>query len=133
MDEWRFLQSPSGYWLWQHTDGTGVQRVSERYFDSRTDCIADAFNNGFDTDRGMPMAESKDDFSWSDDALVVVKRVDAIAVYRNPQGDIVIRQESRTGNDDNIVVVPGQYAYTLVESIQRLVKGQLFSLSADPR
>jgi len=133
MDEWRFLQSPSGYWLWQHTDGTGVQCVSERYFDTRTDCIADAFNHGFDTDRGTAMAESKDDFSWSDDALVVVKRVDAIAVYRNPQGDIVIRQESRTGNDDNIVIVPGQYAYTLVESIQRLVKGQLFSLSADPR
>lgn len=79
------------------------------------------------------MAESKDDFSWSDDALVVVKRVDAIAVYRNPQGDIVIRQERRTGNEDNIVIVPGQYAYTLVESIQRLLKGQLFSLSADPR
>jgi hypothetical protein len=134
MDEWRFLQSPSGYWLWQHTDDTGAQSVSERYFDIRTDCIADAFNHGFDSEnRGTAMAESKDDFSWSDDAVVVVKRVDAIAVYRNPQGDIVIRQERRTGNEDNIVIVPGQYAYTLVESIQRLLKGQLFSLSADPR
>ena len=134
MNEWRFLQNPSGYWLWQHRDDSGGQSVSERYFDTRTDCIADAFNHGFDTEnRGMEMAESKDDFSWSDDALVVVKRVDAIAVYRNPQGDIVIRQERRTGNEDNIVIVPGQYAYTLVESIQRLLKGQLFSLSADPR
>ena len=134
MNEWRFLQNPSGYWLWQHRDDSGVQSVSKRYFDTRTDCIADAFNHGFDTEnRGMEMAESKDDFSWSDDALVVVKRVDAIAVYRNPQGDIVIRQERRTGNEDNIVIVPGQYAYTLVESIQRLLKGQLFSLSADPR
>ena len=134
MNEWRFLQNPSGYWLWQHRDDSGVQSVSVRYFDTRTDCIADAFNHGFDTEnRGMEMAESKDDFSWSDDALVVVKRVDAIAVYRNPQGDIVIRQERRTGNEDNIVIVPGQYAYTLVESIQRLLKGQLFSLSADPR
>ena len=64
---------------------------------------------------------------------VVVKRVDAIAVYRNPEGDIVIRQERRGGNEDNIVIVPGQYAYTLVESIQRLLKGQLFSLSGDTR
>ena len=132
MDNWRFLQGAPGYWLWQHTDTSGTRRVSERYFDTRTDCIADAFNHGFNTDRGMLMAQS-DDFSWSDDALVVVKRVDAVAVYRNPQGDIVIRQERRGGEEDNIVIVPGQYAYTLVESIQRLLKGQLFSLSADPR
>jgi len=76
---------------------------------------------------------TSDDFSWSDDTLVVVKRVDAIAVYRNPEGDIVIRQERRGGDEDHVVIVPGQYAYTLVESIQRLLKGQLFSLSAEPR
>ena len=34
---------------------------------------------------------------------------------------------------DNIVIVPAQYAYTLVESMQRLLKGQLFSLPVDPR
>ena len=121
-----------GYWLWQHLPASGVQRVSEHYFDERTDCIADAFNHGFDN-RGTVMAESNDEFSWSDESLVVVKRVDAIAVYRNPSGDIVIRQERRGGNDDNIIIVPGQYAYTLVESVQRLLKGQLFSLSAEPR
>ena len=132
MDSWRFVQSSLGYWLWQRADATGVQIVSQRSFDTRTDCIADAFNHGFDN-RGIAMAESQADFSWSDDTLVVVKRVDAIAVYRNPEGDIVIRQERRGGNEDNIVIVPGQQAYTLVESIQRLLKGQLFSLSADPR
>ena len=109
-----------------------MQIVSQRSFETRTDCIADAFNHGFDN-RGIAMSESQADFSWSDDTLVVVKRVDAIAVYRNPEGDIVIRQERRGGNEDNIVIVPAQYAYTLVESIQRLLKGQLFSLSADPR
>jgi hypothetical protein len=132
MDSWRFVQSSLGSWLWQRADATGVQIVSQRSFDARTDCIADAFNHGFDN-RGIAMAESQADFSWSDDTLVVVKRVDAIAVYRNPEGDIVIRQERRGGNEDNIVIVPGQQAYTLVESIQRLLKGQLFSLSADPR
>ena len=78
------------------------------------------------------MSQSND-FSWSDEALIVVKRVDAIAVYKNPQVDIVIRQETRAGSDDNIVLVPAQYAYTVVESIQRLLKGQLFSLPVDPR
>jgi|SRR5438128_834029 hypothetical protein len=133
MDNWRFFQSSLGYWLWQYTDAERVQRVSDRYFESRTECIADAFRHGFNTHRGILMAESNNDFSWSDEALVVVKRVDAIAVYRNPEGDIVIRQERRGGNEDNIVIVPGQYAYTLVESIQRLLKGQLFSLSGDTR
>ena len=133
MDNWRFFQSSSRHWLWEHTDAFGLQRVSARYFDARTECIADAFKHGFNTDRGIPMAESNDDFSWSDDALVVVKRVDAIAVYRNPEGDIVVRQERRGGNEDSVIIVPGQYAYTLVESLQRLLKGQLFSLSGDSR
>ena len=78
------------------------------------------------------MSQSND-FSWSDEALIVVKRVDAIAVYKNPQGDIVIRQETRAGSDDNIVLVPALDAYTVVESIHRLLKGQLFSLPVDPR
>jgi hypothetical protein len=133
VDNWRFLRSPTGYWLWQQTDAAGAHRVSERYFDNRSDCVADACNHGFNTHRGTVMAQGTDDFSWSDDALVVVKRVDAIAVYRNPDGDIVIRQERRGGADDNIIVVPGQHAYTLVESVQRLLKGQLFSLTAEPR
>jgi hypothetical protein len=93
---------------------------------------ADAQQQGLTTGQGQLMAQSND-FSWSDEALIVVKRVDAIAVYKNPQGDIVIRQESRTGDEDNIVIVPAQYAYTLVESMQRLLKGQLFSLPVDPR
>ena len=78
------------------------------------------------------MAEASD-FSWSDDALVVVKRVDAIAVYRNAEGDVVIRQERRSGDDDNMVVVPAQYAYTLVEAVQRMLKAQLFPHPVDSR
>ena len=78
------------------------------------------------------MAEAND-FSWSDEALIVVKRVDAIAVYKNPEGDIVIRQEQRSGDEDNVVVVPPQYAYTLVESIQRMLKAQLFPHPVDSR
>jgi hypothetical protein len=93
---------------------------------------ADARKHGSHTTQGTLMGQSND-FSWSDEALIVVKRVDAIAVYKNPQGDIVIRQESRAGDEDNIVIVPAQYAYTLVESMQRLLKGQLFSLPVDPR
>ena len=94
--------------------------------------VASAKAYGFDSIQGKEMAQSND-FSWSDESLIVVKRVDAIAVYKNPQGDIVVRQESRMGDEDNIIIVPAQYAYTLVESMQRLLKGQLFSLPVDPR
>lgn len=130
--DWRFFQSSSGNWLWQHTDATGVQRVSDRYFGSRRDCLADATRQGFHTARGTVMTEAND-FSWSDEALIVVKRVDAIAIYKNPAGDLVIRQERRSGDEDNVVIVPVQYAYTLVESIQRMLKAQLFPHPVDPR
>ena len=133
MDSWRFVRSAFGSWLWQHTSSEdGRVRVSQHHFETRTACIADASEHGYDN-RGTTMAQSHDEFSWSDETLIVVKRVDAIAVYRNPEGDIVIRQERRGGDEDNIVIVPAQSAYTVVESVQRLLKGQLFSLTGDQR
>ena len=76
------------------------------------------------------MAQTND-FSWSDPRSVVVKRVDAIAVYKNRDGDLVIRQENPTGEDDRIVVVPAQYAYTVLEAMQQQLKSHMFS-SARP-
>ena len=67
------------------------------------------------------------DFSWSDPRSIVVKRVDAIAVYKNGDGDLVIRQENPTGEIDRIVVVPAQYAYTVLEAMQQQLKPQMFS------
>jgi len=67
------------------------------------------------------------DFSWSDPRSIVVKRVDAIAVYKNGDGDLVIRQENPTGEEDRIVIVPAQYAYTVLEAMQQQLKPQIFS------
>jgi hypothetical protein len=67
------------------------------------------------------------DFSWSDPRSIVVKRVDAIAVYKNADGDLVIRQENPTGEEDRVVVVPAQYAYTVLEAMQQQLKPQIFS------
>jgi hypothetical protein len=67
------------------------------------------------------------DFSWSDPRSIVVKRVDAIAVYKNGEGDLVIRQENPSGEGDRIVVVPAQYAYTVLEAMQQQLKPQIFS------
>ena len=48
-------------------------------------------------------------FEWLESPSVFIKPVDAIAVYPNAQGDIVIRQKSSKGifrEEDSIVVVP---------------------------
>jgi hypothetical protein len=47
-----------------------------------------------------------EDFSWRDDQeCVAVDEQFAIAIYPNPKGNIVIRQEDRWGDDDDVVIV----------------------------
>ena len=68
------------------------------------------------------MAES-DEFDWSQKQSVVVKRVDAIAVYKSDDGDIVIRQERAVSEVDAVVTIPIQHAYSVIEAITRQLKG----------
>jgi hypothetical protein len=62
-----------------------------------------------------------DDFKW-DDEDVVIQQVDAVAVYRNPHGDLVIRQRDTTSHDDSVVVVPLERAKALRAAIKREMK-----------
>ena len=64
-----------------------------------------------------------DRFDWSTQDAVVVRRVDAIAVYKNKEGDIVIRQERATMEVDAVVTIPIQHAYSIIEAVTRQVKG----------
>ena len=49
----------------------------------------------------------RDEFSLQDDDVIVVPSQPAIAVYFNPRGDIVIRQESQYGDEDHwVYIVP---------------------------
>ena len=74
-----------------------------------------------------PHAVEAEGFNWSDPDSVVVERVYAIAVYKESNGDIVIRQERSGGEQDSLIVVPARYAPMLVEAIQRQLKGLLFA------
>ena len=61
-----------------------------------------------------------DEFTWSDET-VVMRGHGSIAVYTNPHGDIVIRQE---GDDvifdrDPYVVVPRDRVDKLIEAIRK--------------
>ena len=68
------------------------------------------------------MADS-DGFDWSKQQSLVVKRVDPIAVYKNDDGDIVVRQERAVLGVDALVTIPIQHAYSVIEAITRQLKG----------
>jgi hypothetical protein len=70
------------------------------------------------------MAEPND-FSWSNPGAIVVKRVDAIAVYKDDDGNLVIRQQVPPGQqEDAVIIVPIDRAWTFIEALTREVKGQ---------
>jgi hypothetical protein len=61
------------------------------------------------------------EFSWADDDdSIVVRPADAIAVYTNPHGDLVIRQQNLT-DEDSVVIVPKDYVNAIVEALTREV------------
>lgn len=62
-----------------------------------------------------------DDFDWSEleDSAIIQKSVQAVAVYTNPEGDIVIRQAGdMLHDDDSFVVIPKEKAAALIAQIQ---------------
>lgn len=64
-----------------------------------------------------------DDFSWVDArnaGQVVVPEQAAIAVYENPHGDVVIRQESSIGDDDHFIYVQHTYLPTLIAALEQI-------------
>jgi hypothetical protein len=64
--------------------------------------------------------KEEESFKWDDDDSIVVKSVQAIAVYRNDFGHIVIRQEQSTFQDDDpYVVVPQTELRKLIEALSK--------------
>lgn len=64
---------------------------------------------------------SGEQWSWNKedaDASIVIERVDAVAVYQNPNGDLVIRQQHPLGEDDAIVIIPRAHVPALLQGIK---------------
>lgn len=62
------------------------------------------------------------DFNWtSQEDSVVIPRQDAIAVYSNPQGGIVIRREADFPSEDEdvFIVIDRKHARAVIEAIER--------------
>ena len=65
------------------------------------------------------------DFNWNSDDCkedVVIKRVDALAVYGNVHGDLVLRQEDPLGENDAVIVIPISQIDTLIKAIKKTVE-----------
>lgn len=62
----------------------------------------------------------EEEFKWDDDETVIVKPVQAIAVYQNSFGHVVIRQERAAYQDDDpYVVVPQSELRKLIDALNR--------------
>jgi hypothetical protein len=68
-------------------------------------------------------AMANDEFDWGDKESVVVKSQDAIAVYANPDGDIVIRrQQSWQDNEDVWIVVSRGQVRRVIEALEKVLR-----------
>ena len=66
------------------------------------------------------MSVGDEEFSWDDDQTVVVKPVQAIAIYRNSFNHVVIRQEKANfQEDDPYVVVPQNELRKLIDALTK--------------
>lgn len=59
------------------------------------------------------------DWKWHGEEAesIVIPAVQAVAVYTNPRGEIVIRQQDQTGNEDAVVIIPRASAKALAKAI----------------
>ena len=61
------------------------------------------------------------DFNWQDnEEAIVIPRQDAIAVYANPDGDVVIRRERDWNEQDDVfIVINRKCVHSVIEAMER--------------
>lgn len=66
-----------------------------------------------------------DEFVWApDESAVVFKTVQAVAVYKNTDGDIVIRQQAGPLDDDDaVIVIPRDRVPALASALKAELEG----------
>lgn len=62
------------------------------------------------------------DFDWDDKASVVFPTVGAVAVHRNDDGDVVIRQENPWGDPDDAVLIPRHMLNAVIKAMREAGK-----------
>lgn len=68
-----------------------------------------------------------DAFKWDmaqESGSLVFPSAQGLAIYRNPAGDVVLRQEAApTDEDDTFIFIPVMYVEAVIEAIRRAAKG----------
>lgn len=66
----------------------------------------------------------RSDFNWNDaEEVIVFKTVQGVAVYRNEDGDVVIRQQAGPlEEEDTFIVVPSSHLEPLITALQTEAK-----------
>ena len=70
---------------------------------------------------------NNEEFDWDDvKEETIIQSVGAIAVYENPNGDIVMRQKGIDYgmDDDAVVIVPVRYLAPLISRLNELKNGK---------
>jgi hypothetical protein len=69
------------------------------------------------------MNDTAEEFSWRDTDSVVVRQQDAIAVYSNPDGDLVIRRRRSWDEEDDVWIVVAQTQIrTVIDAMEKVLK-----------
>ena len=69
------------------------------------------------------MNDDNEDFSWRETDAVVVRQQDAIAVYSNPDGDLVIRRRQAWDEDGDVWIVVAQTQIrTVIDAMEKVLK-----------
>lgn len=63
---------------------------------------------------------SGNEFAWEDEDIVL-RSVSAIAVYSNPAGDVVIRQQDPMGDEDQVIVIPRDRVFMVADALHEEV------------
>jgi hypothetical protein len=64
------------------------------------------------------------DWDWNSSSAresLVLPRVDALAIYANNNGEIVLRQQGMDGHDDSIIIIPKSQAQEVIDAIAKML------------
>ena len=68
------------------------------------------------------MSDDTEDFSWRDTESVVVRQQDAIAIYSNPDGDLVIRRRQAWDEDSDVWIIVAQTQIrTVIDAMEKVL------------
>lgn len=61
------------------------------------------------------------DWNWqgaTEKGSTIVENVEAVAIYTNPTGNIVIRQQNSMGDEDAVIIIPRASVNAIVKALK---------------